>query len=221
MTLRRYSGLSPQRVGKDAKYAVTAKGEIRLVYRTSNRERYLLTTEAHHGLAQMVNDIKVQLTNVEGGAFYINEFRDVLVPDGEGGPCLWAGHYEGLLEFIEGPLRVSPQATPGLKPGDEWFGPHVGIPYILMAGGNDIRYEIAEGRRREEVRLSDFFGAGAARTLALRLAQHKGQSGGRIFINECAEFFTRIDTRDSSTYVYLGSLDEDPWFPPPDGYPRP
>lgn len=211
------------RVSKDAKYSVTASGEIQLVYRVSRRERYLLSTEEHPTLVNMVNDVKRELTDVGvgGGAFYINEYRDVLVPDGIGGQCFWAGNYETSLEFAFGDLRISSRADPGLDAGDEWQGPHVGIPYVLVAGATDIRYEKIEGYRRETVLLSDFCGHVSARTLAQRLGKHKGQSGGRIFINEHAEFFTRIDTADNSSYIYLGALGEDSWFPPPSGFSRP
>src|SRR4051812_38092513 len=94
-SLRRYTGLSPQRVNRDAKYSVTAGGAIRLEYRESLRVRYLLTTEDHPDLAELVNDIKVEWTGSRGGAFYINEFRYVLVPDGSGGPCFYAGQFHG------------------------------------------------------------------------------------------------------------------------------
>lgn len=220
-TLMRYTGLSPMRVARDAKYSVTVGGEIRLVYRSSDRERYLLTTKAHPTLAHMVNYAKLNLIGAEGGAFYINEYRDVLVPDGEGGPCIWAGNYEGTLEFSYEELRLSPVADPGLAPGDEWKGPHVGIPYILEPGGSDIRYEKGDARRRERVWLSDYCESRDARALAQRLAKHKGTAGGRIFINERAEFFTHIGPATDSTYVYLGGIDEDVWFPPPSGFPRP
>jgi hypothetical protein len=220
MSFRRYTGLSPLRVSKDAKYSVTAGGAIRLEYRESARVRYLLTTELHPRLAEMVNDVKRTVNGADGGAFYINEFRYVLVPDGEGGPCFWAGQFDETLVFQDqsNDILVSPEAAPGLLPGDEWLGPHVGIPYVLVAGGTDVRWEKVDGRRREIVLLSDFHGASAARQLGMRLARHKGTSGGRIFINERAEFFSRIDEGQDSRYIYLGALDEDPWFLPPEGF---
>ncbi|GAA5207585.1 hypothetical protein [Microbacterium kyungheense] len=220
MSFRRYTGLSPLRVSKDAKYSVTAGGAIRLEYRESARVRYLLTTELHPRLAEMVNDVKREVNGAEGGAFYINEFRYVLVPDGEGGPCFWAGQFDETLVFEDqsNDILVSPEATSGLLPGDEWLGPHVGIPYVLVAGGTDVRWEKVDGRRREIVLLSDFHGASAARQLGMRLARHKGTSGGRVFINERAEFFSRIDEGQDSRYIYLGALDEDPWFLPPEGF---
>jgi hypothetical protein len=218
MTLARYTGLSPSRTSKDAKYSVTLNREIRLEYQESRRVRWLLTTEDHPELVEMVNEVKRQLTGLDGGAFYINEFHHVLVPDGEGGPCYYAGSYSKLLVFKEGALALSPSAPSGLEPGELWRGPHVGIPYVLAAGVRDIRYEKAEGRRIETIFLSDEVGAERAARLALRLGQHKGTSGGRIFINEQCEFFTRVDRGDQWEYIYLGHLEEDAWFAAPDGF---
>lgn len=222
MTPLRYTGLSPQRVSKDAKYTVTAGGSIRLEFQESQRVRILLTTADHPDVTAMVNEVKRYVNfGVEGGQFYINEFGDVLVPDGKGGPCFWAGHYDGLLEFEEGSLHVSPAAPDGLKPGEKWPGPHVGIPYVLNAGATDIRYEKVDGRRRETFYLSDFKDTGAVRTLASRLGEHKGTSGGRFFINERGEFFAPVGVAGDWEYKYLGHLGTDVWFDPPEGFERP
>ncbi len=222
MTLRRYTGLSPMNVSKDAKYSVTADGQIRLVYRASAREKWLLSTDAHSPLVDMVNAVKMALNGVPGGAFYINEYRDVLVPDGAGGNCYWAGNYEGLLEFtFEDDIVISPKAPRGLRPGDVWPGPHVGIVYVLRAGGQDIKYELKDGRRREEMRLSEVAGAAPAQRLARRIGAIKGTDGGRFYINEVGELFAPVSTVDEPNFLYLGHLDDDGWFPAPDGFDRP
>lgn len=218
----RYTGLSPQRVSKDAKYTVSVAGEIRLEFQQTRRVRIMLTTEDHPRLAEMVNAVKRELAGRDGGAFYINEFSDVLVPDGEGGPVYYAGNYDdSTLVFRDGDLVVSPVAPPGLQPGELWPGPHVGIPYVLNAGATDIKYEKKDGRKRITTFLSDDVGEVAAMKLAKRLAVHKGNSGGRIFINERAEFFAPVGMAGDYSYVYLGHLGEDQWFYPPDEYDRP
>lgn len=221
MTLKRYTGLRPSNVSKDAKYSVTADGEIRLVYRATDRERWLLSTADHDELARMVDAVKMQVNFTRGGVFYINEFGDVLVPDPAGGKPYWAGHYSGVIEFTFEGKVISSIAPPGLNPGDAWPGPHAGIRYVLMAGGNDIKYLLEDERRTTEVRLSDERGASVAARIANRLAQVKGRSGGRIYINERSEFFGPVSSNDYSNFVYLGNLDEDLWFSPPAGYDRP
>ena len=143
---KRYTGLSPQRVSKDAKYTVTAAGSIRLEYQESRRVRIMLTTEEHEKLARRSMSSSVTSPGAKGGAFYINEFYDVLVPDGEGGACFWAGTYDGLLEFRDGDLRVSPVPDDDIAPGDNWRGPHVGVPLRAHAAPRDVRYEVVDGR---------------------------------------------------------------------------
>jgi hypothetical protein len=224
VTPKRYTGNSPSRVSKDAKYTVTAGGAIRLEYQESRRVRYLLTTGDHERLAALVNEVKRRLPGRDGrdgGAFYINEFKAVLVPDGEGGSCFWAGNYEEVLLFREGALEVSPEAPEDLSPGDIWSGPHVGIPYILNAGATDLRFDKVDGRRRETVFLSDDVGAPAARATASFIAAVKGTSGGRVFINEECELFAPVGVAGDWEYQYIGPLGEHAWFAPPDGFPLP
>jgi hypothetical protein len=91
----------------------------------------------------------------------------------------------------------------------------VGIPYVLTAERTDIRYE-SEPRpnviRREL--LSATVGNAAAAALAKRLARHKGASG-RIYINEAREFFAPVQSTSRWSYLYLGNLGEEQWFPMP------
>lgn len=210
-----YPGLTPSNVNKDAKYSVvfSRKGEgmeIRLVYTISATEQELLTTDRHDDLVELVNRAKIAATGVAGGAFYVNEFLHVLVPTPAG--CFFVGHYDRLLEFSFDGGIISPIAPHDLRPGDPWPGPHVGIRYTLAAGGNDIRYEHTIGTRIIKKSLSTEHGRILAMRLANRLRDVKGSRGGRIYINEAAEFFAPVE----NDYLYLGSLDEDVWFSPPD-----
>lgn len=216
-----YPGNIPSNVSKDAKYSVVSGREgyeVRLKFRLSSRETELLTTDKHPELVEMVNEVKQEFNGALGGAFYINEFRDVLVPT-VGGDCYFAGTYQRTLEFDMDGQTIGPKALPGLQPGDVWSGPHVGIRYKLKAGGRDISYERVSGSRVTEYRLSDEHGPDDAAALAKRLATHKSDAGGRIYLNEAGEFFAPPSS-PAGDYTYLGGLDEDLWFPPPD-LPRP
>lgn len=220
VTLIEYPGLVPMNVNKDAKYSVVSGPdgyEVRLIYRVSSREQYLLTTNHHAELVEMVNRVKTQVQNQAGGAFYINEFRDVIVK--AGGKAYFAGHYAKNLVFDLGDGRtVTPCAPAGLEPGEVWPGPHAGIKYTLAAGGDDIRYKIKNGNLETTYFLSDDVGEAAAAQLANRLARVKGNSGGGIYVNECAEFFA--PPSGGGEHLYLGGVGEDQWFDPPD-VPRP
>ena len=220
MSLRVYTGYVPSNVSKDAKYTVTADGEIRLTYRVDTRTKELLTTGKHPKLVKMVNAVKQELNGTPGGVFYINEFGDVLVPKGRG-VCYWAGHYDGQLEFDFGGSVMSSQAPANIGPGDKWPGPHPGVRYVLRAGGQDIRYKLVDGNRETEVRLSDAVGDTAAKNTASRIAAVKGASGGRFYINERCELFGPVAENDYEHFLYIGHLEDSAWFDPPTGYQRP
>lgn len=215
MDLERYWGYSPMRVGKDTKYSVTAGGAIKLEYQETARVRWLMATGDHPELVEMVNTVKTQLTGSPGGAFYINEFGAVLVPNGEGGGCFYAGDYRAILEFREGDLFVSPVAPVGIRAGDPWPGPRVGIRYTLNASCDDIRFELVDGRRTEQVYLSDQRGPSAAMRTAGLVAATKGRSGGQFYVNECRELFAPVQSGGAYRYLYIGNLDGQAWFDPP------
>lgn len=214
-----YPGCIPSNTNKDAKYSVKhglgGGWEISLLYRVNNREKELLSTDSHDGLVDLVNAVKEHASGSAGGAFYINEYSHVLVPTTTG--CLYAGCYERLVHFEYDGRSLGPTPPEGLRPGDAWPGPHVGIRYTLVAGGDDIRYERVDGRRTTEYYLSDSAGRAAAAALAGRLAGVKGRQGGRFYINEAAQFFAPMSEANGGvSYVYLGGLDEDDaWFPAP------
>jgi hypothetical protein len=72
-----------------------------------------------------------------------------------------------------------------------------------------------------KVCLSDEIGIEAAARLAGRLAHIMGTSGGRFYVNERGEMFSPGRADDGFSPIYLGHLDGDQWFSPPDGYERP
>ena len=210
-----FHGNCPRTVSKDAKYSVVSDGtgghEIRLILRLNNSEKALLTSAKHPTLVKMINSVKSADGSPPGGAFYINEYRCVLVP--AGGTYYCAGKYTPDLEFAFEGSVVGPRAAGGLSPGSPWPGPHHGIPYALTANGVDVKYK-RESRPDviEEVRLSDVIGRERAAQTARNLGRHKGPGGGRVYINEAQEFFTKI----GEDFIYLGPLGSLPWFPEPE-----
>ena len=93
--------------------------------------------------------------------------------------------------------------------------------YVLRAGGRDVKYELRSGTRITEIRLSDEVGDQAANATAARIRAVKGSSGGRFYINERCELFAPVSTNDYAHFVYIGHLEDSPWFDPPSGYERP
>ncbi len=217
-----YTGNCPKNVAKDAKYAVRSRGDrlvVALTYATPNDENWHLALEDHPELIKMVNSVKVALTGEPNGSFYINEFGHVIVPVVGSSDYFFAGVYRHplIFEFEGGRISGLPRSSEAseLSPGDIWDGPRVGIPYVLTAGGYDIYYEISPRPDvTKKVFLSKEIGAEKARKISLKIADVKGPSGGRFYVNEHLAIFTPLNEHGEWSYRYIGQLDLDSWFRP-------
>lgn len=210
-----FQGNITANVNRDAKYSIkrnSGEWAVQLVYRGSHDERALLATQDHRDLVRMVNALKEEVTGEPGGAFYINEYKQVIVP--AGGACYCAGYYGELLAFDFEGTTISPKPESRLAVGDIWIGPRVGLQYVLAAGASDIKFARNCGNLVVTEFLSLHTSGRDATRLALRLARTKGLEGGRIYINEARQFFAPIQTTTGLEYRYLGPLSDDPWFHP-------
>ena len=216
-----FKGNCPKNVNKDAKYTVRShNGQyvVGITYQSDNGERWFPFTQEHAELAQMVNVVKIETTGNPGGAFYINEYKQVIVPASDGsGKYYLAGEYSIPLEFIFEGNIISGNALDyngqSLSPGDVWAGPHAGIPYVLSAAKKDVTYE-------EEVRpnvtrkheLSQHIGKDQAFTVVRPLLANK-PSGGRIYVNEYCQVFAPCEGTNGFNYIFMGSISLAHWFP--------
>ena len=101
-TFNIFPGNCPRNVSKDAKYSVRGSdGRIALIYETADGERWHMTTKAHLELADMVNDVKRTHGRAPNGPFYINEYKQVIVPVGGEAQYYLAGTYGTPL-----PVRI-------------------------------------------------------------------------------------------------------------------
>ena len=227
-TLPEFHGNCPRNVSKDAKYTIrtnrSAGGRgtvVQLVFRVAEDERWYATTRDHPELGEMVNAIKLRLGQPPNGAFYINEYRQVIVPTGASDSYFYAGRYEEPLQFeMEGRVlsgdAIDMNGRP-LKPGAIWHGPHPGIPYMLMAGRDDIRYKTRPRPQVEKtIRLSKAIGPSRAAAVARSIREVKGFLGGRFYVNEFRTIFAPVSDGREWRYVYIGQLDMDSWFPVPE-----
>lgn len=193
---------------------------VEVIIETPDSIRSYPTSRAHPLLVGMVNRVKLEANGVEGGPFYVNEWHQVIVPAGNPARYFYAGEYTPpiilTLDDVKFSGRPHDDAGNLLKPGDAWVGrPRPGMEYVLKAGGADIEYkvEVSPGRERI-VRLSKQLGDGTARQTARKIAQIKGNNGGRFYINEYRAIFGPQLKEDGYSYVFIGILtDEDPWFP--------
>jgi hypothetical protein len=218
-----FPGNCPKNVSKDAKYGIGAKKgkpAVGLTYVADEGERWHMTTEAHPDLVEMVTAVKTTYGSHPYGPFYINEYKEVIVPVGDSATYYYAGHYPAALEFEFEKKVISgePRDFDGrqLQPGDTWVGPHAGIPYVLAATGGDIYYRTYPRPNVEKrVKLSESRGKAAAQQIARLLYALKGVGGGRIYVNEFGCVFSPINEEAGLRYVYFGQVDLDSWFPDP------
>lgn len=219
--LKKYTGNCPKIVNKDAKYRIIKEdGEfvVGIEYRTPFGETWAPTSKQHPELIDMVNAVKIEAQNLPGGQFYINEYKQVIVPT-QGG-YFYAGEYQDYLLFsFEGKIiSGNGEDFDGnhLLPGKIWSGVHTGIPYILNAGGQDISFEVQlRPKVKLKKQLSNETSLPEAAKLANRLCGVIGNfDGGRFYINEFRQMFKPVKDVNGVKYIYLGKLEkDDPWFP--------
>jgi hypothetical protein len=180
-----FKGNWPQNIARDAKYTVRTP-VVGVLYATKDDEKWYASSEEHEELVKMVNNIKLSITGFKNGSFYINEYHQVIVPVKEGSTSVYyyAGKYNKPLHFnFDGNIisgnAVDLRGNP-LTRGDEWLGPHSGIPYVLTAANNDIYYKYSPRPNvTKKVLLSKKIGREAAEKLARRIGKIKGAGGHR------------------------------------------
>lgn len=236
-----YRGVWPMNVSKLAKYAVRfIEGEwkITVFYEVGEGLRYLAVVGGGCELTSHINSVKTKLRDQPGGAFYVNEYKHVIVPvtgstsSGAGSHYYYAGSLENDLRFeFEGQMLTTrpiyPDGIP-LKAGERWVGPRPGIPYVLSAGANDIYYETpaltdedppaVRPSMTRKVQLSKILKDKALLTRTVRpLADIRGHQGGRFYVNEHGAVFTPVEAGDGNgiDYIYCGQIDQSAWFPEP------
>jgi hypothetical protein len=211
-----FTGNRPENVATAAKYDVIQENGqwvVQMRYITAQGERWCPTTVMHPALVGMVNMIKEQYNNQPGGAFYINEYRQVLVPVSVGN-YYCPGTYDDDLIFTIDTLTLSGRAIDEggnqINIGNEWNNLLHGIPYILTAGGHDIKYEVQLRRNVTQiVKLSRWIGVDKAKQMAARINHNNifNGLGGRFYINEYGNLFKPITDNGFVRYIYLGRLD--------------
>jgi hypothetical protein len=240
-TLRLYRGVWPQNVSRLAKYAIRfldGEWKVTVLYDAGDGLRYLAVEGGAPDVASRVNAAKTSLRDQPGGAFYVNEYRHVIVPVSSSGQPGPGSHYymagrldtEFVFEF-EGRLLTSKpinsDGTP-MAAGNRWVGPRPGIPYVLAAGGGDIYYETPalteddppaiRPMTTRKVQLSKVVGDKArVRSATGPISAIRGHQGGRFYVNEHGAMFTPVDAGDGNglDYIYCGQINPSAWFPEP------
>jgi hypothetical protein len=236
-----YRGVWPQNVSKLAKYAVRfieGDWKVTVLYEAGEGLRYLAVEGGAPDIVSRVNTVKMAMQDQPGGAFYVNEYRHIIVPvtgdatSGAGSHYYVAGRLETDFRFeFEGqPLTTKPVRSDGtpLNAGDRWIGPRPGIPYVLAAGGGDIYCETPaltdedpptiRPSMTRRFQLSKIVGDKSLLQKAVGpIASVRGYQGGRFYVNEHGAMFTPVEAGDGNgiDYVYCGKINESAWFPEP------
>lgn len=237
-----YSGYWPGAIAKTSKYGVRlVEGEwkVCVLYDTADGVRYLAVERGAKEVAEAVNQIKEECGEGPGGAFYVNEFRHVVVPvskfqNGDRVVAYYcAGKLEGDFLFDYHKKKVSPFARDErghpLEPGSEWVGPRPGIPYKLAAGAKDIYFrtpaltsdptpEIIPLAERKVLLSKILKDQQRVRRAVEPVKRVKGHAGGRFYVNETGAIFCPVAEEDGIHYIYCGQLDLGSWFPEPKAY---
>jgi hypothetical protein len=218
-----FDGNCTGNVSKDAKYKIKyddGEWKVGLTYETSDGERWYPVSDKHSELVEMVNSIKKVISKKPGGAFYINEYKQVIVPTAGDKAYYLAGEYTKPLEFEIEQKILSGDAKDftgkSLSPGDEWNIPHPGIKYILSASLDDIYYE-REIRPRvtKRFKLSDYQKPSTVEKICDLINSEK--TSGRFYINEFGHVFTPLG-KNPIKYIYVGKIENlNEWFPKPTG----
>lgn len=236
-----YRGVWPQNVSSLAKYAVRfldGAWKVTVQYEAGAGLTYLAVEGGSSDLQKRINDVKTALGEAPGGAFYVNEYRHLIVPvrasdgSGTGSHYYFAGKLDGdfVFEFEGRPLSTRPIGVGGsaLTIGDRWVGPRPGIPYVLAAGAGDIYFETpaltednppaVRPNLTRKVQLSKILNDRGALARAVKpIAQLRGHAGGRFYVNEHGAAFSPVGAGDGNgiDYLYCGQIDMTAWFDEP------
>ena len=237
---RLYRGVWPGNVSRTAKYTVRQeRGEWRVKV-LAELERGMFYFAVDNGdsseIIRQVNEVKSQLGTGKGGAFYLNEYGHLIVPvmmpNGETHYYFAGKIHDKEFEFYFENERLTnkPVGKDGrpLELGNEWIGPRPGIPYVLAAGGKDIRLKLRVFtdddpptiKRDVELRvqLSKVLNSDVLLNNAIKpISDIKGDAGGRFYVNEHGVIFAPLTSGDGDgiNYVYCGQIDRSAWFPEP------
>lgn len=175
-----------------------------------------LEDNAVRKLTQAVLAAKRKLGGGGGGSFQINEFGQVLVPASDGrGRIALAGESEGLLLFhnpYEDDALVDLSLHCGVKAGQRWPLPYVGIPYHLSARSKIYFYkQTADGGRSEYPAYQD-------RELIGSLRAIRRTGAVKFIVNPYGLVLTKVPPEGLWTpeekweAVFVGRINRRQWF---------
>lgn len=181
--------------------------------------------DEHDELVRLVNALKMEMAQTEGGPFSINEHGQVIAraraPAGQGNTIHiinvtsrgGVSTYRTPILFRDGEL--DPQANP--EEGEPWPGPLSGMTYKLAAPGNpkppsrnlDEIFVEEEGvvlQISTHAGIRPYPPTSGALARFLKALRRRLPRGGRFRVNEHGRAFT------SNGFLYIGTIPRTEWF---------
>lgn len=217
--------------GKDSRYAIRhhqdRPGNPWWVHYEPPGADPIPADDPHDVLVKLVNDLKREMAQTEGGGFSINEHGQVIArtkaPAGPGNTAhiidvTSAGAvstYHQAIIFQGG--QLDPRATP--KEGDVWPGPLSGMTYSFVEVNNpkppsrnlDEVFVLEEGtilQLSTEGGIDPYPPTTGPLATFLKALRRQLPKGGRFRVNEHGRAFT------SSGTVFIGTVPLAAWFRP-------
>lgn len=182
----------------------------------------------HEELVSVVNDLKMQEIQREGGAFSINEHGQVIArmtaPPGHPGNAIHVvGLTGGIVYRYTAPI-VFGALDPTLLPneGDPWAGPLCGMTYTFTAPGNPrppsrsfdevlVEIEGVTAQLSTSAGVAPYPPSTGSLAVFLQALRRQLPNGGPFRVNEHGRAFT------SKRQRFIGCVPLDQWFRPLDG----
>jgi len=159
-------------------------------------------------LAKVLNAIKKRHAGCPGGAFIVNEFGQVICPVVTSGLRYYIGDCSGVPTFMDADGNsFTLNDTHGLRTGDPWKLPYVGIAYNLS--NNDRIYfqkkygsdtEIVSPLRQD-------------RNLIRAIRRVRPYGPVRFIVNLHGIALTKVRKGNRWQPTYIGRINYSSWFP--------
>lgn len=211
-----WTGYRSVNIPRERKYSVTFarpyaqyRPTIQLTdYGTNIVYPEIYANKAWERVVDDINDMATLHQGQAGGVFYVNEFKQVIKPIGDGsGVDIYVGEYPDLhFVFDRNGVLIDNGDVRGVRAGDPWPHQKVGIKYHYSAYRGEIWCETPEGNviRRHSIK--------APEELAQALWIVKKTQGGIFYVNEHGYAFAPQNEDDSGPDVYLGRVNMAEWF---------
>jgi hypothetical protein len=177
---------------------------------SERRKCLALKIPALTDLTLALNHVKRHCAGQPGGSFIINEYGQAICPvKDESFSRYFVGEIKRPIEFVDPDGRsFNLNDDRGLKAGDPWPFPYIGMPYNLSARGR-IYFPM-----RDDVDTECLYPPVQDGQLIARLRAVRGSGGIRFLVNPHGIALTKqADNAGEWTAKYVGRIDYSKWFP--------